>query len=159
MLSIKILCFLTLTSLASLLPGKKGKMYLVEVESEKKSANSLPGSKLNARPRMQNKAFPAFPRSPIHDPLEEAIIKKPYMVYRVNNDPLGCIYRSGQKTPSGDCNECVCHVESQAECTNIDCGNTEAIHLCKDCLRLLAESGGYMDWYAKLTSNDCNCLA
>ena len=57
MLSLKIFFFMTLISLASLLPGKKGKMYLVEVESEKKSANSLPGSKFNARPRMQSKAL------------------------------------------------------------------------------------------------------
>ena len=156
MLSIKILCFLTLTSLASLLPGKKGKMYLVEVESEKKSANSLPGSKLNARPRMQNKAFPTRSLFAFAKALEAAMKKKPYMVYRESS---GCVYRNGQKVPSGDCNECVCHGERHAECTNIDCGNTEAIHLCKDCLRLLAESGGYMDWYAKLTSSDCNCLA
>ena len=57
MLSIKIFFFMTLISLACLLPGKKGKMYLVDVESEKKSANSVPGSKLNARPRMQSKAL------------------------------------------------------------------------------------------------------
>ena len=41
MLSMKIFCFMTLLSLVSLLPGKKGKMYLVEAESEKKSANTL----------------------------------------------------------------------------------------------------------------------
>ena len=41
MLSMKRFCFMTLLSLVSLLPGKKGKMYLVEAESEKKSANTL----------------------------------------------------------------------------------------------------------------------
>ena len=58
MLSIKAFCFLTIISLATLVPGKKGKMYLVEVESGKESAaNSIPGSLINPRPRMQSKAL------------------------------------------------------------------------------------------------------
>ena len=58
MLSIKVFFVLAIISLAILVPGKNGKMYLVEVESEKESSNSLPGSisKFNARPRMQSKA-------------------------------------------------------------------------------------------------------
>ena len=43
--------------MATLVPGKKGKMYLVEVEGGKEStANSVPDS-LNPRPRMQSKAL------------------------------------------------------------------------------------------------------
>ena len=160
MLSIKILCFLTILSLASLLPGKKGKMYLMEVESEKKSANSLPGSKINSLPRTQNKAFTEL--SPYFKTLFEAMERKPYMVYRKANY-YSCVYRNGKKIPSDeqhDCNECVCLSDWNVECTNIDCENTETIHLCKDCLRELAGSvEGYMDWYEKLTSNNCRtCL-
>ena len=108
MLSIKIFFFMTLISLACLLPGKKGKMYLVEVESEKKSANSVPGSKFNARPRMQSKAL-NIDNSKIGGGV----------VYKFNTS---CIYGNGKKVPTGDCNECVCYGGGRkVACTNIDC--------------------------------------
>ena len=108
MLSIKIFFFMTLISLAFLLPGKRGKMYLVEVESEKKSANSVPGSKFNARPRMQSKAL-NIDNSKIGGGV----------VYKFNTS---CIYGNGKKVPTGDCNECVCYGGGRkVACTNIDC--------------------------------------
>ena len=102
---------MTLTSLASLLPGKKGKMYLVEVESEKKSENSLPGSKFNARPRMQSKAL-NIDNSKIGG-----------VVYHSPSEfNTSCIYANGRKVPTGDCNECVCYGGGRkVACTNIDC--------------------------------------
>ena len=111
MLSIKIFFFMTIMSLASLLPGKKGKMYLVEVESEKKSANSLPGSKFNARPRMQSKALN----------VDNSKIEGGVLYTSPSEFNTSCVYANGVKVPTGDCNECVCWGDRQVACTNIDC--------------------------------------
>ena len=102
---------MTIMSLASLLPGKKGKMYLVEVESEKKTANSLPGSKFNARPRMQSKALN----------VDNSKIEGGVLYTSPSEFNTSCVYANGVKVPTGDCNECVCWGDRQVACTNIDC--------------------------------------
>ena len=126
----KVSCFLTMISLATLVPGKKGKMYLVEVESEKKSANSVPGSKLNARPRMQSKALN----------VDNSKIEGGVVYHSPSEFNTSCIYANGRKVPTGDCNECVCYGQREVACTNIDC-RVQYPGSCSDYGGILVEDG------------------
>ena len=130
MLSMKIFCFMPLISLASLLPGKKGKMYLVEVENEKKSANSVSGTKSNARPRMQSKALN------IDNSKIEGVV---YHIPREFN--ISCVYRNGIQVPTDDCNECVCWGDRKVACTNIDCREPYPPGSCPDYGGRMVENG------------------